>query len=130
MASLSVFQSDVLLGQTQSSDLGFNTNEVSVTWADGMSMGSALVDGVWATADTATDVNGVLIDPRAQQYGDETLTAGTAYTMVVAKRGCTINETYFNIDEDSSTTDTDVDNAIAAFEALGNKVTDKFSAEE
>lgn len=129
MATLDKFQSEVVLGKVASSDLGYGAEEVTVTWTDGMGMGSALVDGAWATAATAANVNGVLIDPEAESYDGVAKVAGQTYTMVVAKRGYTINSQYFNILMASGTTQTDVDNAIAAFEAAGaNKVTDKYSS--
>ncbi len=126
-AILTTFQSDVLLGTVQSGDLGYSFEEAVVTIKDGMKMGAALestsVAGkfTWVATATADDCNAVLIDPRAEGYV-ETLPAGD-HTLVVAKRGATINKAFFALDGGS-----DAAAAIAAFEKAGaNKVTDKVS---
>lgn len=124
-AILTTFQSDVLLGTVQSGDLGYSFDEVVVTIKDGMKMGAALestsVAGkyTWVVTATAGDCDAVLIDPRAEGYA-ETLPAGD-HTLVVAKRGATVNKAFFALDGGSDATA-----AIAAFEKAGaNKVTDK-----
>lgn len=127
MAILNTFQSDVLLGSVQSSDLGFAFEEVTVTIEDGMLMGAALestsVAGkyTWVVPATVANCDAVLIDPDAEGY-DTPLVAGD-YTLVVAKRGCTVAEGKFAIDGGNAANKA---SAIAAFEAAGmNKVTDK-----
>lgn len=134
MATITTFQSDVLLGSVQSSDLGYPFAEVTVLWDDAttgtdgaMAMGAAVYDNggtfTWADAANVANVVGVIVDPLAQQY-DETLVGGQTYTMVIAKRGCTIAEDYFTLA--GTTTLTNKTDAIAAFEAAGaNVVSDK-----
>ncbi|AUR87518.1 hypothetical protein NVP1101O_107 [Vibrio phage 1.101.O._10N.261.45.C6] len=123
-ATLTTFQSDVLLGTVQSGDLGYNFEEAVVTIKAGMKMGAALestsVAGkyTWVATATVADCDAVLIDPLAQGYV-ATLPAGD-HTLVVAKRGSTINQAFFAV-ESGTTAD-----AIKAFEKAGaNKVTDK-----
>lgn len=134
MATISTFQSDVLLGHVQSSDLGYSFKEVSVLWdatttgTDGaMAMGAAVYDNAgvftWAAAANVADVVGVVVDPLAQQY-DEPLVDGQQYTMVIAVRGATIAEQAFSLA--GTTTGANKTAAIAAFEAAGaNTVSDK-----
>jgi len=128
MASLTKFQSDVLLGQVASSDLGYSFKEVTVTIAAGMEMGSVLestsVAGkyTWVVVATVGNADAILIDPKAQGY-DEVLAAGD-HTLVVAVRGVTIAEQELNFGDGVSAGN--IATAIAAFEAAGaNKVTDK-----
>ncbi|MCP3683200.1 MAG: hypothetical protein GY861_10970 [bacterium] len=134
MATISTFQSDVLLGHVQSSDLGYSFKEVPVLWdatttgTDGaMAMGAAVYDNsgtfTWAASANVADVVGVIVDPLAQQY-DEALVDGQTYTMVIAVRGATIAEQAFTLA--GTTTPTEKATAIAAFEAAGaNTVSDK-----
>ncbi len=125
-ATLTTFQSDVLLGTVQSGDLGYPFEEATVTIAAGMKMGAALestsVAGkyTWVVEATSGDCDAVLIDPRAEGYVAN-LPAGD-HTLVVAKRGCTINEAEFTVVGAAAVKTA----AITAFEkAGGNKVTDK-----
>ncbi len=127
-ATLTTFQSDVLLGTVQSGDLGYAFEEAVVTIADGMKMGAALestsVEGkyTWVVDATKADCDAVLIDPRAEGYV-ETLPAGD-HVLVVAKRGCTINEGAFTVSGGAAVKTA----AVKAFEKAGaNKVTDKVS---
>lgn len=129
MATLNKFQSDVVLGGVQSSDLGYSVEEVTVTIAAGMNMGSVLestsVAGKYTWVDTANiaNANAILIDPRAEGY-EETLPDGD-HTLVVAKRGTTANKTLLNFSGTVTAPNQEI--AFAAFEVAGaNKVTDKF----
>ncbi|AUR84685.1 hypothetical protein NVP1063O_018 [Vibrio phage 1.063.O._10N.261.45.C7] len=126
MATLDTFQSDVLLGQVGSSDLGYTVEEVTVTIQAGMKMGAALelVGGkyIWVVAANVANTAAILVDPDAEGYVEE-LTAGD-HTLVVAKRGTTIalNKVTLANSTDAAT----IRSAAAAFEAAGsNKVTDK-----
>jgi len=128
MATLDLFVSDVLLGEAASSDAGYTVEEATVTYSTGMKTGAALeLSGgkyIWVVAANVANTTGVLVDVRAT--GIETLTDATDYTMVVAKRGCTINKNYLTLAD--SVVAGDIDDAAAAFEAAGaNKVTDKVS---
>lgn len=129
MATLNKFQSDVVLGGVQSSDLGYSVEEVTVTIAAGMSMGSVLeatsVAGkyTWVATATVADANAILIDTRAEGY-EETLPDGD-HILVVAKRGTTANKTLLNFSGTVTAPNQEI--AFAAFEVAGaNKVTDKF----
>lgn len=129
MATLDTFKSDVLLGNVQSSDLGYSFVEATVTIAAGMVMGAALestsVPGkyTWVAPATIADCDGVLVDPDAQGY--VTPLAPGDHTLVVAVRGCTIADDKFVI---NGGTEGNRLTAVAAFEAAGaNKVTDKVS---
>lgn len=124
MATLETFQSDVLLGQVGSSDLGYTVEEVVVTIAAGMKMGAALeLTGgkyVWVEAANAANTNAILVDPAAEGYVEE-LAVGD-HTLVVAKRGCTINKNKITYADGSDSAV--VDAIAAAFEKAGaNKVT-------
>ena len=122
-ASLAVFQSDVLLGQSLNTNRGFGMKTVTVTIKAGMGMGAALeatsVAGkyTWVAAGTVADTAAVLVDPRAQGYV-EPLPAGD-HLLVVACLGVTINEEFFALNGGSAANKT---SAIAAFEAKGNEV--------
>jgi len=125
MTTLNKFYSDVVLGKTASGDLGYSVSEADVTWATGMTTG-ALLEGTdaagytWAAAASIASVTGILIDSRALGY-DETLVAATDYTMVVAKRGMTVNLNYLAFSDATGATA-----AVAAqLETLGIKATSK-----
>lgn len=127
MATIDTFQSDVLLGNVQSSDLGYSFEEVTVTIEAGMVMGAALestsVAGkyTWVVPAQVANCDAVLVDPLAQGY-DGALAAGD-HILVVAKRGTTIADNKFVI---NGGTEPNRQSAIDAFEAAGgNKVTDK-----
>ena len=126
MATLDTFQSDVLLGQVGSSDLGYTVEEATVTIQAGMKMGAALelVGGkyIWVVAANVANTAAILVDPDAEGYVEE-LSAGD-HTLVVAKRGTTIalNKVTLADSTDAAT----IRSAADAFEAAGsNKVTDK-----
>ena len=126
MAILDTFQSDVLLGSVQSSDLGFAFDEVIVTMTADMKMGAALElvgnKYIHVVAANVANCTAVLVDPDAEGY-DGALPAGDHH-LVVAKRGCTIAFNKLTLAD--STTAADLKAAAAAFEvAGGNKVTDK-----
>ena len=129
MATLNTFQSDVILGSVQSSDLGYTVDEVTVTIQDGMKMGAALeLSGgkyIWVAAANVANTTAILIDPEAEGYDQENgvLPAGD-YTLVVAKRGTTINLNKVTLSD--STDAATIRAAADAFEVSGsNKVTDK-----
>lgn len=126
MATLDTFQSDVLLGTVGSSDLGYTVEEATVTYASGMKMGAALelVSGKYIHVVAANVANtvAVLVDPAAEGYVED-LTAGD-HTLVIAKRGTTINLNKLTLADSTDTAD--ILAAATAFEAAGaNKVTDK-----
>lgn len=126
MATIDTFQSDVLLGKVQSGDLGYSVEEVVVTIADGMTMGAALELSagkyIWVVAANVANTVAVLVDPLAEGYV-EALTAGD-HTLVIAKRGVTINKNKLTLAD--SVVAADITAAAVAFEAAGaNKVTDK-----
>lgn len=128
MAKLTQFVSDVLLGKVGSSDLGYNTEEVTVTISGAMIAGASLglVGGkyIWSTIATKADSVAVLVDEKALE--GHALAAGD-HTLKVAKRGVTVNKAYFNLSDEAS--GANVDAAVAAFEAAGaNKVTAKVEA--
>ncbi len=91
-ATLNNFQSDVLLGGVQSADLGYSFEEVSVTIADGMRSGAVLEPSgsnwIWVVPANTANAAAVLLDTRADQ---ETQLAAGNHTLVVARRGATIN---------------------------------------
>lgn len=127
MATLDTFQSDVLLGSVQSSDLGFSMEEVTVTMATGMKMGAALelVGGKYIHVVAANVANtvAILVDVDSEPVDGVELAAGD-HTLVIAKRGTTINLNKVTLAD--STTPSVIRAAADAFEAAGaNKVTDK-----
>ena len=129
MAEMNQKLADVLVGQVGSSDIGYSFEEATVTFATGMLAGAALdlIAGkyVWSTIATAANAVAVLADIRTVE-GYETLVDATDYTLVVAKRGVTVNKTFFNLSDQAS--GAAVDTAAAAFEVAGaNKVTDKIA---
>lgn len=128
MAELKQFVSDVLLGQVNASDAGYNFEQGTVTWSTGMKAGAALklVAGkyVWAAIADVANVVGVLVDQGATDGLDGDKVDATDYEMIVAKRGCTINKNTLTLSDGG--TAGNITSAAEAFEAAGaNKVTDK-----
>jgi hypothetical protein len=135
MATIDRFIADIVLGGVNSSDLGYGVEEVSVYWADDMVAGAILeYDSTndyytWVASTDVTGASAVLIDVESLEahmdYDD--LTAGTEYTMTVAKRGMTINVTELSLSDYSYDDDADtVTSAAEYFAAAGmNKITDK-----
>lgn len=126
MATIDTFKSDVVLGKVQSGDLGYGVEEVTVTFQDTMKMGAALelVAGkyIWVVAANVANTVAVLVDPLAEGY--ETALVAGDHTLVVAKRGHTINKNKITLAD--SVVAADITAASVAFEAAGaNKVTDK-----
>ena len=128
MAEIKTFMSDIILGQVASSDLGFSTKDVQVTWAAGATAGTAvkLVAGKYVPAIAADDADivGIIADYQALPYylAVNPRTAGNDYLTVVGLRGLTVNANYFVYANGNKVSPT----GIAAFEAATlSKVTTK-----
>lgn len=118
--SLTQFYSDVVLGEVLATDPAYNCDDVTVTYAAGMTAGALLkADGTWAaTADAGVAV-GVLVDVRALNLTGE-LVAGQTYKMAVGKRGLILNKNLLKFSDGPIN-----DAAIAILETRANKVTDR-----
>ena len=87
MPTLSKFVSDVVLGNAGSSDLGYSYEEITVTYAANMDIGSVVnSSGVWIAAAAAANAYGVIVDMKAKNL-DGKLTVGATFPCVVAVRG-------------------------------------------
>ena len=87
MATLSKFVGDVVLGNVGSSDLGYCFEEITVTYAANMDVGSVVnSSGVWIATAAAANTYGVIVDMKAKNLNGK-LTVGTPFSCVVAVRG-------------------------------------------
>ena len=87
MSTLQKFVSDVVLGKVGSSDLGYTTEEITVTYAANMGVGSVVnSSGVWIATAAAANTYGVIVDMKAKNL-DGKLTVGATFPCVVAVRG-------------------------------------------
>ena len=87
MATLSKFVGDVVLGNVGSSDLGYCFEEIIVTYAANMDVGSVVnSSGVWIAKAAAANTYGVIVDMKAKNL-DGKLTVGATFPCVVAVRG-------------------------------------------
>lgn len=118
------FYSDLVLGKVDSSDAGYSFLEMDVEYADGLVAGTVVTaDGT--PAEAGDDVFGVIVDREliASSYTPDTAyKAGETYSFVVGVRGLTLNKSAL-VFADGSAID---DAAIAALEAKGLKITDKY----
>lgn len=118
--SLTQFYSDLVLGEVLATDPAYNCDDVTVTWATGMTAGALIkADGTWAAIADAALVVGVVTDVRAMNLTGE-LVNGTQYVMAVGKRGLILNKTLLKFSDGNINTA-----AQAILEGNGNKVTDR-----
>ena len=76
MPTLSKFVGDVVLGNVGSSDLGYCFEEITVTYAANMDVGSVVnSSGVWIAKAAAANTYGVIVDMKAKNL-DGKLTVG------------------------------------------------------
>ena len=117
MSTLQKFVSDVVLGKVGSSDLGYTTEEITVTYAAGMDVGALVTSaGAWVAAAGYATIYGVIVDMKAKNL-DGGLTAGETFPWVVAVRGTTFKGDKLKYSD--ATIDA---NGIAVLEGKGNKV--------
>lgn len=118
--SLTQFYSDVVLGEVLATDPAYNCDDVTVTWATGMTAGALLkADGTWAATADAALVVGVLTDVRALNL-EGALVNGQTYKMAVGKRGLILNKNLLKFSDGNINAA-----AQAALEGFANKVTDR-----
>lgn len=118
--SLTQFYSDLVLGEVLATDPAYNCDDVTVTWATGMTAGALIkADGTWAAIADAALVVGVVTDVRAMNLTGE-LVNGTQYVMAVGKRGLILNKTLLKFSDGNINAA-----AQAILEGNGNKVTDR-----
>lgn len=87
MSTLSKFVGDVVLGNVGSSDLGYCFEEITVTYAANMDVGSVVnSSGMWIATAAAANTYGVIVDMKAKNL-DGKLTVGATFPCVVAVRG-------------------------------------------
>lgn len=117
MSTLQKFVSDVVLGKVGSSDLGYTTEEITVTYAAGMDVGALVTSaGAWVAAAGYATIYGVIVDMKAKNL-DGGLTAGEKFPCVVAVRGTTFKESALKYSDAAINA-----NGIAVLEGKGNKV--------
>lgn len=116
MGILTTFHSDVVLGQVKSTDAGYTTTDLDITFATGMEIGALLkADGTWATIAEAALVAGVYTHSCQTEF-----TNAVAFTGTMNVRGTTFNKNLLTYSDGA------IDAAgEAQLVALGNKVTDK-----
>lgn len=120
------YYSDIVLGKVDSSDQGYSFLEMEITYSAGMKAGMIVkADGTLAATADAASAFGVITDrdlvpaytmPRPFVVGEK-------YKFVVAVRGLTLNK--FKLFFADGTTAINAA-AIAALEAKGLKITDKY----
>lgn len=120
------YYSDIVLGKVDSSDQGYSFLEMEITYSAGLKAGMIVKsDGTLAAEADAADAFGVITDrdlvpaytmPRPFVVGEK-------YKFVVAVRGLTLNK--FKLFFADGTTAINAA-AIAALEAKGLKITDKY----
>lgn len=120
------YYSDIVLGKVDSSDQGYSFLEMEITYSAGLKAGMIVKsDGTLAATADAADAFGVITDrdlvpaytmPRPFVVGEK-------YKFVVAVRGLTLNK--FKLFFADGTTAINAA-AIAALEAKGLKITDKY----
>lgn len=118
--SLTQFYSDVVLGEVLATDPAYNCDDVTITWAAGMTAGALVkADGTWAATADAGTVVGVLTDVRALNL-EGALVAGQTYKMAVGKRGLILNKNLLKFSDGAIN-----DLAVSILETRANKVTDR-----
>lgn len=120
------YYSDIVLGKVDSSDQGYSFLEMEITYSAGLKAGMIVkADGTLAATADAASAFGVITDrdlvpaytmPRPFVVGEK-------YKFVVAVRGLTLNK--FKLFFADGTTAINAA-AIAALEAKGLKITDKY----
>lgn len=87
MPTLTKFVGDVVLGNAGSSDLGYCFEEITVTYAANMDIGSVVnSSGVWIATAAAANAYGVIVDMKAKNL-DGKLVAGNTFVCRIATRG-------------------------------------------
>lgn len=120
------YYSDIVLGKVDSSDQGYSFLEMEITYSAGLKAGMIVkADGTLAATADAASAFGVITDrDLVPAYSaPRPFVAGQKYNFVVAVRGLTLNK--FKLFFADGTTAINAA-AIAALEAKGLKITDKY----
>lgn len=120
------YYSDIVLGKVDSSDQGYSFLEMEITYSEGLKAGMIVkADGTLAATADAASAFGVITDRDLVPAYDapREFVVGTKYNFVVAVRGLTLNK--FKLFFADGTTAINAA-AIAALEAKGLKITDKY----
>lgn len=120
------YYSDIVLGKVDSSDQGYSFLEMPIEFVAGLKAGMIVnAAGEPIAAAAAADAFGVITDRDLVPAYDapRDFVVGTTYNFVVAVRGLTLNK--FKLFFADGTTAIN-DAAIAALEAKGLKITDKY----
>jgi len=120
------YYSDIVLGKVDSSDQGYSFLEMPIEFVAGLKAGMIVnADGEPIAAGAAADAFGVITDRDLVPAYEPTreLVVGTTYNFVVGVRGLTLNK--FKLFFADGTTAINAA-AIAALEAKGLKITDKY----
>lgn len=120
------YYSDIVLGKVDSSDQGYSFLEMPIVYAAGMKAGMIVnAEGELVAVGSAGDAFGVITDrdlvPAYEMVRE--FVVGKTYNFVVAVRGLTLNK--FKLFFADGTTAINAA-AIAALEAKGLKITDKY----
>lgn len=120
------YYSDIVLGKVDSSDQGYSFLEMEITYSAGLKAGMIVkADGTLAATADAASAFGVITDrDLVPAYSaPRPFVVGQKYNFVVAVRGLTLNK--FKLFFADGTTAINAA-AIAALEAKGLKITDKY----
>lgn len=121
------YYSDIVLGKVDSSDQGYSFLEMEITYAAGLKAGMIVAaDGTPVATADAVDAFGVITDRdlvTSSYTMPNPFVVGQKYKFVVAVRGLTLNK--FKLFFADGTTAINAA-AIAALEAKGLKITDKY----
>ena len=120
------YYSDIVLGKVDSSDQGYSFLEMEITYSAGLKAGMIVkADGTLAATGDAASAFGVITDrDLVPAYSaPRPFVVGQKYNFVVAVRGLTLNK--FKLFFADGTTAINAA-AIAALEAKGLKITDKY----
>lgn len=120
------YYSDIVLGKVDSSDQGYSFLEMDIEYVEGLKAGMIVkADGSLAATGDAANAFGVITDrDLVPAYeAPREFVVGNTYRFVVAVRGLTLNK--FKLFFADGTTAINA-TAIAALEAKGLKITDKY----
>ncbi|AGZ17544.1 head decoration [Escherichia phage 4MG] len=120
------YYSDIVLGKVDSSDQGYSFLEMEITYAAGLKAGMIVkADGTLAATADAASAFGVITDrDLVPAYSaPRPFVVGQKYNFVVAVRGLTLNKSKLFFADGTTAINAA---AIAALEAKGLKITDKY----
>jgi hypothetical protein len=120
------YYSDIVLGKVDSSDQGYSFLEMEITYSAGLKAGMIVkADGTLAATGDAASAFGVITDRDLVPAYDapRPFVVGQKYNFVVAVRGLTLNKSKLFFADGTTAINAA---AIAALEAKGLKITDKY----